>query len=172
MSRPPKSEPVSLDDPRRARRATLFLAATMSAGKGHSPKGIACPIPGLKHFAGPKVDIAVAAGALPSEREILAWVRLRQTTCMIGRLSGRGDSLRLMVDIYLADGGIVALTGYGLVFSEAGGQWLVGGPGNLVALQLSREGPIPTLAPPFADEIELVRGTAKADDLLAAFLDA
>ena len=171
MSRPPKSEPVSLVDIRRARRGALFLAATMSAGKGHSPKGIACPIPGLKHFAGPKVDIAVAAVALPSEREILAWVRHRQTTCMIGRLSGRGDGFRLVVDIYLADGGIVALTGYRLVFLEAG-QWLVGGAESPIALQLSREGPIPTLAPPFADEIELVRGKAKADDLLAAFLDA
>lgn len=172
MSRPPKSEPVSLVDTRLARRGAVFLASTMSAGKGHSPKGIACPIPGLKHFAGPKVDIAVAAGALPSEREILAWVRHRQTTCMIGRLSGRGDGFSLVVDIYLADGGIVALTGYRLVFSEAGGQWLVGGAESPVALQLSREGPIPMLALPFADETELVRGKAKADDLLAAFLEA
>jgi hypothetical protein len=143
----------------------------MSAGKGHSPKGIACPIPGLKHFAGPKVDIAVAAGALPSEREILAWVRHRQTTCMIGRLCGSGDGFSLVVDIYLADGGIVALTGYRLVFSEAG-KWLVGGAESPIALQLSREGPLPRLAPPFADEIELARGKAKADDLLAAFLQA
>jgi hypothetical protein len=90
---------------------------------------------------------------------------------MIGRLSGRGDSLRLVVDIYLADGGIVALTEYRLLFSEDGRQWLVGGTSALVALQLSREGPIPTLTPPFADKIEFVRGTAKADDLLAAFLE-
>jgi hypothetical protein len=169
MSHPPKSELVSLND---TLRAVLFLAATMSGGKGHHPKGIACPIPGLKHFAGPKVDIAVTGGPLPSEREILAWLRHRQTTCLIGRLSGRGDSLRLVVDIYLADGGIVALTGYRLAFSQDGRKWLVGGANAVVALQLSREGPIPRLAPPFPDEIELVRGKAKADDLLAAFLEA
>ena len=172
MSRPPKSEVVTPCDTRRARRATLFLAATMSGGKGHSPKGVACPIPGLAHFAGPKVDIAVAVSGLPAEREILTWVRHRQTTCMIGRLCGRGDGFKLEVDIYLADGGIVALTGYRLAFSQDGRQWLVGGAENPVALQLSREGPIPTLAPSFVDEIDLVRGKAKADDLLAAFLEA
>lgn len=171
MSRRPKSEVVSLEDTRRAKRAVLFLAATMSGANGHRPRGAACPIPGLKYFAGPRVDIAVAVGALPSEREILAWVRHRQTTCMIGRLCRRGEKQALVVDIYLADGGIVALTGYRLAFSEDGQRWLVGAEDS-VPLRLRPEGPIPTLALPFADEIELVAAKAKADEQLAAFLDS
>jgi hypothetical protein len=172
MSRRPKSEVVSLEDTRRAKRAVLFLAATMSGANGHSLRGAACPIPGLKYFAGPRVDIAVAADGLPSEREILAWVRHRQTTCMIGRLNGRGGKRALQVDVYLADGGIVALTGYRPAFSEDGRRWLVGGAENPVALRLRPEGPVPTLEPPFADEIELVAAKARADEQLAAFLDA
>lgn len=170
MSRRPKSQVVSLDDTRRAKRAALFLAAAMSGGNGFALRG-ACPIPGLKYFAGPRVDIAVPAGALPSEREVLAWVRHRQMTCMIGRLLKRGEQSRLVVDVYLADGGIVALTGYRLAFSENGPRWLVGGSEDAVALRLRPEGPIPTIASPFADEIELATAKAKADEQLAAFLD-
>jgi hypothetical protein len=171
MSRRPTSELVSLDDTRRAKRAVLFLAATMSGANGHSPRGAAGPVPGLKHFAGPRVDIAVAVATLPSEREILAWVRRRQTTCMIGRLYGRGGKRSLLVDVYLADGGIVALTGYRLAFSEEGRRWLVGGAEGPLALRLRPEGPVPTLEPPFADEIELAAAKARADEQLAAFLD-
>jgi hypothetical protein len=170
MSRPPKSQVVSLDDTRRAQRAVLFLAAAMSGGNGFALRG-ACPIPGLKYFAGPRVDIAVPAGALPSEREILAWVRHRQMTCMIGRIRKRGEQSTLVVDVYLADGGIVALTGYRLAFSENGPRWLVGGAEDPVALRLRPEGPVPTTASPFADEIELLAAKAKADEQLAAFLD-
>jgi len=171
MSRPPKSQVVLLDDTRRAQRAALFLAAAMSGGNGFALRG-ACPIPGLKYFAGPRVDIAVPAGALPSERDILVWVRHRQMTCMIGRLRRRGEKSTLVVDVYLADGGIVVLTGYRLAFSENGQRWLVGGAEDRVALRLRPEGPVPTVAPPFADEIGLVAAKAKADEQLAAFLDA
>ncbi|HEX8512948.1 MAG TPA: hypothetical protein VF688_07555 [Allosphingosinicella sp.] len=169
MSRRPKSEVVSLEDTRRAKRAVLFLAATMSGANGHSLRRNACPIPGLKYFAGPRVDIAVAADGLPSEREILAWVRNRQTTCMIGRLCRRGEKQLLLIDVYLADGGIVALTGYRLAFSEDR-RWLVGGAKDPVALRLRPQGPVPTLEPPFPDEIELVAAKARADEQLAAFL--
>jgi hypothetical protein len=169
MSRPPESEVASLKDARHARRAALFLAATMSGGDGHGLGDAACPIPGLRYFAGPRVDISVA-GALPSEREILAWVRHRQTTCMIGRLYPRGEQLTLAVDVYLADRGIVALTGFRLAFSEDGQRWLVGRAEDPVALRLRPEGPIPTLAPPFADPLELVAAKARADEALAAFL--
>jgi hypothetical protein len=173
MSRRPKTAVVSLEDTRRAKRAVLFLAATMSGANGHSLRGAACPIPGLKYFAGPRVDIAVAvaAGGLPSEREILAWVRHRQTTCMIGRLCRRVDKQALLIDVYLADGGIVALTGYRLAFSEDGRRWLVGGAEDPVALRLRPEGPIPTVSPPFADEIELAAARAKAEEQFAAFLE-
>lgn len=172
MSRRSKSEVISLADTRLAKRAALFLAATMSGANGHSLRGEDCPIPGLKYFAGPRVDIAVAADGLPSEREILAWVRRRQTTCMIGRLCRRGEKQALLIDVYLADGGIVALTGYRLAFSEEGRRWLVGGAEDPVALRLRPEGPVPTLEPPFADEIELVAAKARADEQLAVFLDA
>jgi hypothetical protein len=171
MSRRPKFEVISLEDTRRAKRAVLFLAATMSGANGHGLRGAACPIPGLRYFAGPRVDIAVAADELPPEREILAWVRYRQTTCMIGRLWRRGERQALLIDVYLADGGIVALTGYRLAFSEDGRRWLVGGAEDPVALRLRPEGPVPTLDPPFADEIELVAAKARADEQLAAFLD-
>lgn len=171
MSRRPKSEVVSLEDTRRAKRAVLFLAATMSGANSHSLRGAACPIPGLKYFAGPRVDIAVAAEGLPPEREILAWVRHRQTTCMIGRLCRRGEKQALLIDVYLVDGGIVALTGFRLAFSEDGRRWLVGGAKDPVALRLRPQGPVPTLEPPFADEIELVAAKARADEQLAAFLD-
>jgi hypothetical protein len=172
MSRRPKSEVVSLEDTRRAQRAVLFLAATMSGANGHSLRRNACPIPGLKYFAGPRVDIAVAADGLSPEREILAWVRNRQTTCMIGRLCRRGEKQVLLIDVYLADGGIVALTGYRLAFSEDGRRWLVGSAEDPVALRLRPEGPVPTLEPPFADEIELVAAKARADEQLAAFLES
>jgi hypothetical protein len=172
MSRRPKSEVVSLEHTRRAKRAVLFLAATMSGANGHSLRGAACPIPGLKYFAGPRVHIAVAGDALPAEREILAWVRHRQTTCMIGRLCRRGEKQVLVVDVYLADGGIVALTGYRPAFSEDGRRWLVGAAEDLVVLRLRPEGPVPTLEPPFADEIELVAAKARADEQLAAFLES
>lgn len=172
MSRRPKSEVVSLEDARRAKRAVLFLAATMSGANGCSLRGTACPIPGMKYFAGPRVDIAVAADGLPAESEILAWLRHRQTTCMIGRLCRRGGKQALLIDVYLADGGIVALTGYRLAFSEDGRRWLVGGAKDPVTLRLRPEGPIPTVSPPFTDEIELVAAKARADEQLAAFLDA
>jgi hypothetical protein len=167
MSRPPKSQAASLDD---ASRAALFLAETMSARSGRSLEGIACPIPGLRHFAGPKVDLAVVAGIAPAEREILAWVRRRQTTCMIGRLDRLGERPRLVVDVYLADGGIVALTGLRLFLSDPGRHWLVGEAADVVTIQLTPEGPIPTLTRPFADEVELVRGLKKAEEVLAAIL--
>ncbi|HET9637672.1 MAG TPA: hypothetical protein VFP12_00525 [Allosphingosinicella sp.] len=118
------------------------------------------------------MDIAVTVGIMPLEREILAWVRQRQMTCMIGRLYGRGRKRALQVDVYLADGGIVALTGYRPAFAEDGRRWLVGGAEDPVALRLRPEGPVPTLEPPFADEIELVAAKARADEQLAAFLDA
>lgn len=172
MSRRPTSDLVSLEDTRRAKRAVLFLAASMSGANGHSLWGAACPIPGLKYFAGPRVDIAVAADGLPPEREILAWVRHRQTTCMIGRLCGRGEKQALLIDVYLADGGIVALTGYRLAFSEDGRRWLVGGAKDPVALRLRPEGLIPTVSLPFADEIELVAAKARAEEQLAAFLES
>lgn len=172
MSRRPQSEVVSLEDTRCAKRAVLFLAATMSGANGHSLRGVAGPVPGLKYFAGPRVDIAVTVGIMPLEREILAWVRQRQMTCMIGRLYGRGRKRALQVDVYLADGGIVALTGYRPAFAEDGRRWLVGGAEDPVALRLRPEGPVPTLEPPFADEIELVAAKARADEQLAAFLDA
>jgi len=172
MSRRPKSEVVSLEDTRRAKRAVLFLAATMSGANGHSLRGASCPISGLKYFAGPRVDIAVAADGLPSERGILAWVRHRQTTCMIGRLCRRGEKQALLIDVYLFDGGIVALTGYRLAFSQDGQRWLVGGAEDPVALRLRPEGPIPTVSAPFTDEIELVAAKARADEQLAAFLES
>lgn len=90
---------------------------------------------------------------------------------MIGRLCRRGEKRALLIDVYLADGGIVALTGYRLAFSEDGRRWLVGGAKDPVALRLRPEGPVPTLKPPFADEIELVAAKARADEQLAAFLD-
>ena len=171
MSRPPKSQAVSLADSRRVTRAILFLASTMSGGEGRVPKDLECPIPGLKHFAGPNVDIAVAAGALPAERKILAWVRCRQIVCMIGRMSGRGAQSDLAVDVYLADGGIVALSGYRLFFADDDQPWLVGKADDVVALRLTREGPVPTLEKPFRDTFELVRGVAKAAELLARSLE-
>jgi hypothetical protein len=90
---------------------------------------------------------------------------------MIGRLRKRGERSTLVVDVYLADGGIVALTGYRLAFSENAQRWLVGGAEDPVALRLRPEGPVPTIASPFADEIELVAASAKADEQLTAFLD-
>lgn len=171
MTRPPKTSLASLEDARRAKRAARILAETMSAGTGESLESIACPIPGLRHFASAKLDFAVLAEAVPAERKILAWVRRRQITCMIGRLSGGGARPSLAVDVYLADGGIVALTDYRLFFPDDDQPWLVGKDDDVVALRLTREGPVPTLAKPFRDTFELVRGVTKAGEFLARHLE-
>jgi len=167
---PPESGVPSLDQSRRAERAALFLAETMSGRDAQSLSGMESPIADLKHFPRLHIDIGIVAGPMPPARRILAWARSRQITLMVGRLWDRDGVARLVVDAYLWDVGVVVLDNLHLFTPDGLRWWLVGRPEEVMPLRLSDDGPVPTLVPPYRDEKELERGMANADDILAAFL--
>jgi hypothetical protein len=169
----PSSQPtvLSLDEARRARHAALILGATMSGGQGQSLSRLGSPVAQLRYFQRPDIDIGIVRGAAPSSREVVAWVRRRQVTCMIGKLWEREPFIELTIDTYFAYGaGAGALDNLHLWTLDCIGFWLVGRIGDPLLLRLTKDGPIPTLTRPFKDEDELARGKTNADELLSALL--
>jgi hypothetical protein len=166
-----KAEVLSLDEARRARHAILFLAATMSGGDGQSLSRLGCPIPQLRYFRHPDVDIGIIRGAGPPCREVAAWARRRQVSCMVGRLWDRRPFAELIVEIYLADGsGSDPFGDLHLWTADHDRWWLVGRLEDPLLFALTRDGPIPTLTRPYRDEDDFVQGKTNADKLLSALL--
>ena len=159
-------------DHRRSRRAQLFLAARMSARIGDSLSEQEPPVPELRHFPVPNVDLGIVVGAAPAQEEMMAWARRRQVTLMVGCLPKGGGRDELTVDTYLWDVGIVVLSGFRLFTPGGGSWWLIATGVEVVSLRLTHEGPTPTLTRPYRDNAELAQGRAKADELFAAFLRA
>lgn len=170
MSPPHESGIMSLAQARRAERAAIFLAVTMSGRDAQSLSGMESPIAGLKDFPRLRVDIGIVAGPMPPAWRILAWARSRQITLMVGRLWDQDGCGRLAVDVYLGDVGVVILDDLHLFTPDGLRWWLVGRPEDMMHLRLSNEGPLPTLVPPYRGEEELERGMANADDILTTFL--
>jgi len=172
MSLPPESALPSASDLRKTKRAQLFLAARMSARIGDILNDEEPPIAGLRHFAGPNVDIGVVIGAASAQRDILEWARRRRLTVMAARLSEREGEEDLTIDTYLWDVGVVILNNF-LLFTPDGDRWWLTGMGvEVVCLRLTHEGPVPTLARPYSDDSELAQGLATASELLNAALRA
>lgn len=170
MNSSPRSGVLSLDEARRAKHAALFLAATMSGGQGQSLNRLGCPVAHLRYFKRPDVDIGIVRGAGPPSRHIVNWVRRRQVTCMVGRLWEREPFAELSVDTYLEERGVAVLENYNLWTRDCFRYWLVGRIGDPLLLELTRDGPVPTLTRPFRNEDELNRGKTTADELLSALL--
>lgn len=143
----------------------------MSARIGEDPGDREPPIPGLRHFPGPNVDIGVALGTKLAQREMLAWARLRQLTVMAAQVP-RSEGGALTVDTYLWDVGVVILNCFHLFTPDGGSWWLVGKGVEVVSLKLTHEGPVPTLTRPYRDETQLTEGLAAAESELRAFLRA
>jgi hypothetical protein len=156
----------------------LFLAATMSGGEGQSLHPLGCPVAYLRYFRRPDVDIAIVRGAGPPSREIVGWVRRRQTTCLLGHLWDREPYADLAIDVYLSDAGTGPGAGRGVAVLDdrhlytinCRKFWLVGRYDEPLLLALTRDGPVPTLTRPFDSEAEFERGKANADKLLSALL--
>ena len=178
MTPPPKSEILSLDAARRARDAAHFLAATMTGRNGKRPRLAGCPLPHLRYYQRPDVDIAIVRGKEPPLRDVVDWVRRRQVTCMVGRLWDRKPFAELVVSVFLSDANTGPNSGRGVavldnlhLFTPDGVRWsLAGRLEDPLLLMLTRDGPVPTLTKPYASEDELVRGKTNADKLLSAAL--
>jgi hypothetical protein len=179
MNSPHQSGVLSLDEARRAHNALLFLAATMGGKNGKRPRLVGRPVPHMRYFQRPDVDIAIVRGAEPPVRDMVDWVRRRQTTCMIGRLWDRKPFAELVLTVFLSDAhtgpnsgrGVAALDNELHLFTPDGDRWwLAGRLEDPLLFALTRDGPVPTLAKPFRNEDELVRGKTSADKLLSAAL--
>ena len=164
-AQPPNPSPADL---RRSWRMQLFLAGRMSARIGEDPGDREPPIPGLRHFPGPNVDIGVALGEQPAQREMLAWARFRQLTVMVAQVP-RSEAGTLTIDTYLWDVGVVILNRFHLFTPNDGTWWLVGKGVEVISLKLTHEGPVPTLTRPYRDEAQLAQGLAAAESELRAF---
>ncbi len=171
MSPAPQPPNLSAADLRQSWRTQLFLAGRMSARIGEDPGDREPPIPGLRHIAGPNVDIGVALGTKPAQRDMLAWARLRQLTVMAAQVR-RSEGGTLTVDTYLWDVGVVILNHFHLFTPADDSWWLVGRGVEVVSLKLTHEGPVPTLTRPYRNESQLAQGLAAAESELRAFLRA
>lgn len=177
---PPKSDIASLDEARRALQSTQFLAATMAARNGKRPRLAGSPLPQIRYYQRPDVDIAIVRGPEPRIRDVVDWVRRRQTTCMVGRLWDRKPFAEMVLSVFLSDAhtgpnsgrGVAILDNLHLFTPDPDGKvwYLAGRLEDPLLLVLTRDGPAPTLTKPYATEDELVRGKTNADKLLSAAL--
>ena len=175
---PPESEIASLDEARRALKAAQLVAATMSAMNGKRPRLAGCPLPHLRYYQRPDVDIAIVRGAEPRIRDVVDWVRRRQVTCMVARLWDRKPFAELVVSVFLTDAhtgpssgrGVAVLDDLHLFTPDGDRWWLAGRLADPLVLALTKDGPVPTLTKPYENEDELVQGKTRADKLLSAAL--
>lgn len=178
MNTPPKSAIPSLDAARRAHNAAQLLAATMAAKNGKRPRLGDCPLPYLRYYQRPDVDIAIVRGSEPPIPDVVNWVRRRQNTCMVGRLWDRKPFAELVVSVFLSDAhtgpssgrGVAILDDLHLFTPDGDRWWLAGRLEDPLLLAMTRDGPVPTLTKPYQSEDELVRGKTQADKLLSAAL--
>lgn len=149
---------VSLAKRRRLRRTSEFIAATMGTMLDDFNPAPAHRFDDLKQLAGLPIDVAVVRAIAPKlRRELLAHVRHRQRSCILGRVRDPVEGIaELTIDVALYDVGIAILHDLS-IYTDGQKWWLVGRPGD-VLLRLTEEGPIPTMTQPWAH-----LGTSDAD---------
>lgn len=171
---------VSLAKRRRLRRALEFLATTMGTTFDDTRPAPSHPFDDLKQLSGLQIDVAaVRAIGLKLRRALLAHVRARQRSAIVVRLHDPVEGIAEIsgaIDLVLFDVGVCLLNDLSL-WTDGRGWWLLGRPGD-VMFRLTKEGPVPTLTPPWtyagisaADAgRQRWNGIAAAEQLFAAYV--
>ncbi|HEX8309664.1 MAG TPA: hypothetical protein VF614_00005 [Chthoniobacteraceae bacterium] len=171
---------VSLAKRRRLRRALEFLAVTMGATFDDTHPTPAHRFGDLKQLCGLPIDVAAVRAIGPKlRRELLAHVRAHQRSALMVHLRDPVEGIVEIsngIDLALYDVGVCVLDGLSL-WTEGKGWWLVGRPGD-VLFRLTKQGPVPTLTPPWtyagissADAgRQRWNGIAAAEQLFAAYV--
>lgn len=176
----PRSNIVSLDEMRRLRRTSDFLAAAMSELASRRVTTIGWKLPELNHLPGPAVDVCATRALAPVfQPELVGSADWRKTTTILARMRDPIAGIaEVTFDVAYTDGGPVTLIRWLSLFTpDMKRFWLVGrtGPGEIL-FRLTRHGLIPTLTQPWtnggggAAEREPWRGIATADRLLSAYI--
>jgi hypothetical protein len=174
-----KSNIVSLNEVRRLRRTSDFLAAAMSESASRRVTTIGGTLPELNHLPGPAVDVCATRAVAPVfQRELIGSADWRKTTTILARMRDPIAGIaEVTFDVAYTDGGPVTLIRRLSLFTDSKRFWLVGrtGPSEIL-FRLTRHGLIPTLTQPWttgtsgAAEREPWRGIATADRLLSAYI--
>jgi hypothetical protein len=175
-----KSNIVSLDEIRRLRRTSGFLAAIMSKSVSRRVATIGWKLPELEHLPGPAVDLCATRAMAPIlQRELIGSADWRKTTTILARMRDPIAGIaEVTFDVAYTDGGPVTLMRRLSLFTpDMDRFWLVGrtGPGEIL-FRLTPHGLIPTLTQPWANgnggaaERQPWRGIATADRLLSAYI--
>ncbi len=170
---------ISLDEVRRLRRTSGFLATILSESSSRRVTTIGWTLPELKHLPGPSVDVCATRAAAPVfHRELIGSADWRKTTTILARMRDPIAGIaEVTFDVAYTDGGPVTLIRRLSLFTDSRRFWLVGrtGPGEIL-FRLTRHGLVPTLTQPWAKgvgsiaEREPWRGIAAADRLLSAYI--
>jgi hypothetical protein len=171
---------VSLAKRRRLRRALEFFAATMGTTFDDTRPTPAHRFDDLKQLCGLSIDVAAVRAIGPKlRRELLAHVRAHQRSAFLVHLRDPLEGIVEVsngIDLALFDVGVCILDRLSL-WTNGSGWWIVGRPGD-VLFRLTKEGPIPTLTPPWtyagispADAgRQRWNGIAAAEQLFAAYV--
>jgi hypothetical protein len=175
-----KPNVVSLDEVRRLRRTSEFIAATMTESADRSVTAIGWKLPDLRHLPGPAVDVCATRAAAPAlQRELIGSAEWRKTTTILARMRDPIPGIaEITFDLAYTDRGPVTLIRrLSLFTSDTERFWLVGRPGpGEILFRLTRHGLVPTLTQPWAKGIGSIaerepwRGIATAERLLSAFI--
>lgn len=169
-----RSDVLSLDQRRRARRAAAFFAELLAGGEMDEVASLRPPLPDLKHLPRVQMDIAATRDLAPAHtKSVIAFARRRQMGFILVRFRDPAPGLAeiLGVDVLLVDGGGVAVLAKLQPATSDSRRWTLAGqhPGE-VHLRVAPDGLVPTLTEPWTDEEDRVAFILKADRIFADYI--
>jgi hypothetical protein len=170
MTKP--TNPISLDQRRRAQRALHFFADLLGGGSIQPVGGLSPPLPDVHHLPRLKMDIAVTREPAPAHlKQILAFARRRQFGFLLVRYRDPAPLLgEAELAAVLCDSGLAVLDRLWPATAD-GRRWtLVGTRTGDVHLRVTHHGLVPTLTDPWLQEDDRNSFVSKADAIFAEYL--